>query len=88
MTPTTIALVPCAFAVVPFAKSLIEMPLTDPLSAAPLRIDQSQHNEGPTNKVRHACAYAWRARQIVQKGIGEAHVLAHKFTSSEKFPLS
>ena len=39
-----------------------------------MRIDQSQHNDGPTNKVRHACAYAWRARQFVQKGIGEAHV--------------
>ena len=50
--------------------------LTDPLSYAPLRIDQSQRNEGPTNKHTHGT----RSR-VVHKGIGEAwrgaRVLAH-----------
>ena len=47
---------------------------TDPLSSAPLRIDQSQRNEGLTNKVRHACAYLGARGRVVQKGIGEPHL--------------
>ena len=41
-------------------------------------IDQSQRNEGPTNKVRNAGAYLGVRGRVVQKGIGEpTHVVAH-----------
>ena len=46
---------------------------TDPLSFAPLQFDQSQPNEGPTNKVQHACANHGARGRVVQKGIGELH---------------
>ena len=47
---------------------------TDPLSSAPLRIDQSQRNEGPTLRSdMHARMLGARGR-VVQKGIGESHV--------------
>ena len=54
--------------------SLVCRQQTDPLSSAPLRIDQSLRNKGPTNKVRHACAYLCARGRVVQKGIGEPHV--------------
>ena len=39
----------------------------DPLGSAPLRIDQSQLKEGPTNKVRHRARILARAAELCRR---------------------